>query len=108
MPTPTPGTDHRVSTSPAPKTAKSSRFACCTRTIAPRRGLRRTWTRSQAYYGLWLSRLGVLYLPGGLAPTLICKAQTLQSRSWPALLTVCMLALPLQSPAWVQLREANG
>jgi hypothetical protein len=50
----------------------------------------------------------VPYLRGGLAPTPICKAQTLQSRSLTVLLTVCMLAVPLQSPAWVKLREANG
>jgi hypothetical protein len=49
----------------------------------------------------------VPYLQRGLAPRL-CKAQTLRSRSLTALLTVCMLAVPLQSPAWVKLREANG
>src|SRR5450755_769523 len=50
----------------------------------------------------------VPYLRGGLAPRLIRKAQPLQSRSLTAWLTVCMLAVPLQSPAWLKLREANG
>jgi len=112
-------TDHRVSTSPAPRFPRDRerRNHARTRVARVRLHLRRgLGLNLDAEPGVDVRALaqrhdvkhGYPYLPDRLAPTPVCKAQPLQSRSLTALLTVCMLAVPLQSPAWVKLREANG